>query len=77
MNITKLVASLQKVANTATTAAELANLSRTIKGLNIGTVQTVANITSLPAMLSTNGNLYYVESEEDLYYNVGGTWVVF
>jgi alpha-tubulin suppressor-like RCC1 family protein len=74
MNITKLVASLQKAANTSTTTAELANLSRAIKGLNIGTVQTVANTTSLPAMLSTNGNLYYVESEQDLYYNVGGTW---
>jgi alpha-tubulin suppressor-like RCC1 family protein len=74
MNITKLVASLQKAANTSTTTAELANLSRAIKGLNIGTVQTVANTTSLPAMLSTNGNLYYVESEQDLYYNIGGTW---
>ena len=74
MNITKLVASLQKAANTSTTAAELANLSRAIKGLNVGTVTTVANTASLPAMLPTNGNLYYVESEEDLYYNVGGTW---
>ena len=74
MNITKLVASLQKAANTSTTTAELANLSRAIKGLNVGTVQTVANTASLPAMLPTNGNLYYVESEEDLYYNVGGTW---
>ena len=77
MNITKLVASLQKAANTSTTAAELANLSRAIKGLNVGTVTTVANTASLPAMLPTNGNLYYVESEEDLYYNVGGTWNLF
>ena len=74
MNITKLVASLQKAANTSTTSAELANLSRAIKGLNVGTVQTVANTAGLPAMLPTNGNLYYVESEEDLYYNIGGTW---
>jgi alpha-tubulin suppressor-like RCC1 family protein len=74
MNIVKLITSLQQAASAATTPAEYATLSKAIEKLNVGKVSTVPLISGLPTNLATNGNLYFVTSEADLYYNVGPAW---
>jgi alpha-tubulin suppressor-like RCC1 family protein len=74
MNITKLITSLQQAATAATTTSEYITLSKAIEKLNVGKVTTVSLISDLPTNLTTNGNLYFVTAEADLYYNVGPAW---
>ena len=74
MNITKLITSLQQAAAAATTTIEYITLSKAIEKLNVGKVSTVPLISGLPTNLTTNGNLYFVTGEADLYYNEGTVW---
>jgi alpha-tubulin suppressor-like RCC1 family protein len=75
MNITNLIVSLQQAANSSSvTALDCMALSKMIEKLKVGNITTVANTASLPSTLTTNGNMFYVTADEDLYYNVGSTW---
>ena len=74
MNVFKLIQSLETLASTASTSYDYMVLSKAIQLLKLGRIQTVATVAALPTNLTTDGNLYYVSSEEDLYYNQGPTW---
>ena len=75
MNITNLIVSLQQAASkSSVTALDCMALSKIIEKLKVGDITTVANTAALPSTLTTNGNMFYVTADEDLYYNVGSTW---
>jgi alpha-tubulin suppressor-like RCC1 family protein len=74
MNVFKLIQSLELLQDSATTSYEYMTLSKAIQLLKLGRIQSVATIAALPTNLTTSGNLYYVTSEEELYYNQGATW---
>ena len=74
MNVFKLIQALETLASTASTSYDYMVLSKAIQLLKLGRIQTVATAAALPTNLTTSGNLYYVSSEEDLYYNQGSTW---
>lgn len=74
MNITNLVTALQLAASNATTTINYMMLSKMIEKLNVGSVTTVATSSNLPSTLTTNGNVYYVVSEEEHFYNIGADW---
>jgi hypothetical protein len=49
--------------------------AKIIEKLKVGEVQTVATFGDLPALpLAEDGELFLVESDEDIYFNVGTTW---
>jgi alpha-tubulin suppressor-like RCC1 family protein len=75
MNITDIVVSLQQRANSSANALDLLTLSKVIEKLDVGNIETVATSGSLPTNLTSNGNIFYAESDQELFYNTGASWL--
>jgi hypothetical protein len=71
MNITNIVTKLQNLANTTLTSFQIMTLSKAVEKLNVGTIESVASLNLLSATSSNAGNLFYVVSEEEIYYSTG------
>jgi len=75
MNIANLIIRLQELADSSTDAFELMVLAKSIEKAKVGAVQTVATFGDLPTLpLAEDGELFLVEADEDIYFNVGSTW---
>jgi alpha-tubulin suppressor-like RCC1 family protein len=75
MNVSNLIIRLQELASQSTDAFELMVLAKSIEKAKVGAVQTVATFGDLPTLpLAEDGELFLVEADEDLYFNVGSTW---
>jgi len=72
-SVSNIILSIQEKMSTSSNPLEMATLAKVIEKLNLRSVGTVANFASLPT-LDTDGNVYLVNSEDELYYNVGNTW---
>jgi len=74
MNILNITKSLHERINSATSLDEILILTKTIERLNLGTVKTVANYSDLLLEYPREGEVYFVENEEQLYYGFNGLW---
>jgi alpha-tubulin suppressor-like RCC1 family protein len=75
MNIANLIIRLQELADSSTDAFELMVLAKSIEKAKVGAVRTVATFGDLPTLpLSEDGELFLVEADEDIYFNVGTIW---
>lgn len=74
MNILNITKSLHERINSATSLDEILILTKTIERLNLGTVKTVSNYSDLLLEYSIEGEVYFVENEEQLYYGFNGLW---
>jgi hypothetical protein len=75
MNISNLIIRLQELAYNSTDAFELMVLAKSIEKAKVGAVRTVATVGDLPTLpLAEDGELFLVEADGDLYFNVGATW---
>jgi len=74
MNILNITKSLHERINSATSLDEILILSKTIDRLNLGTVKTVANYSDLLSEYPREGEVFFVENEEQLYYGFNGLW---
>jgi alpha-tubulin suppressor-like RCC1 family protein len=72
-NVSSIILSIQNRMKNSSDPLELMTLSKVIEKLNLRSVTSVAAFSDLPAF-ETNGNIFLVYSEEELYYNVGNTW---
>jgi alpha-tubulin suppressor-like RCC1 family protein len=78
MNITNIILELQRISQTTEDTFTLMVLSKVIQQLEVGKVEVVSTINNLPSLpLETDGNIYLVESDSELYYNVGSDWYSF
>jgi alpha-tubulin suppressor-like RCC1 family protein len=74
MNILNITKSLHERINSATSLDEILILTKTIDRLNLGTVKTVANYSDLLLEYPREGEVFFVENEEQLYYGFSGLW---
>ena len=72
MNITNLITGLQNAANTTLSSLQLAILSKAVQKLNVGAIQSIANVAAFSASSSTAGDLFYSEADQEIYYNSNG-----
>lgn len=78
MNIGKIVLQLERLSKSSTDAFDILVLSKAIKKLKAGTVTVVNTTAELPTLpLSSDGELYLVDGDSDLYVNFGSQWRLF
>jgi alpha-tubulin suppressor-like RCC1 family protein len=74
MNKANLIKSLHTLANNTTDLDEIQAISKCIEAINIGTVKLVSTYTDLLNVNTFKGDVYFVENEGRLYYNMGPYW---
>jgi alpha-tubulin suppressor-like RCC1 family protein len=72
-NVSNLILSLQEKLETTSNTLELATVAKVIEKLKIRSVSVVQNFSDLPTGVS-DGNVFLIKQEGELYYNVGTTW---
>ena len=78
MNIGKIALQLERLSKSSTDAFDILVLSKAIKKLKVGTVTVVNTTAQLPTLpLSSDGELYLVDGDSDLYVNFGSQWRFF
>ena len=78
MNIGKIILQLERLSKSSTDAFDILVLSKAIKKLKVGTVTVVNTTAQLPTLpLSSDGELYLVDGDSDLYVNFGSQWRLF
>ena len=70
MNISNIIITLQEKLSSTTESLDLMTYSKIIEKLQVGSVAVVPTFFDLPD-LDNDGNIFLVESEQELYYNVG------
>ena len=76
MDIGNIIIQLQRLISLSDDALTIATLSKSIEKLKVGNISVVSTIGDLPLLPLTNdGNIYLVEDDADLYYNLGTDWV--
>jgi alpha-tubulin suppressor-like RCC1 family protein len=75
MNVAELVRILQNKINNTTSPEEVLYLSKSIENLNLGLVKTVSTYTNLLSTFANEGEVFFVEGEDRLYYRLGTSWV--
>ena len=73
MNITNLITGFQNAANTTLSSLQLAILSKAVQKLNVGAIQSIANVAAFSASSSTAGDLFYSQADQEIYYNSNGS----
>jgi alpha-tubulin suppressor-like RCC1 family protein len=72
MNISNIILSLQEKISSSG-SLDLMTYGKIIEKLKVGTVRVVNTFSDLP-VVSDDGNLFLVKSEDELYFNVGSTF---
>ena len=76
MNISNIIIQIQRILREENDPLTALTLAKSIQNLEVGNVNVVSTIGDLPTLpLSVEGELYLVEDDEDLYYNIGSEWV--
>ena len=76
MNIVKIITRLQTILNNSTDTYTLMLLSKSIEKLKSGSVAVVSTTQKLPSVITSRvGEIYLVETDNDLYTNNGTQWV--
>ena len=71
MNVSNIIEQLQRKSQETDDSLTLMTLSKMIEQLQLGEVEVVSTVNDLPALpLEENGQLYLVENDSQLYYNV-------
>ena len=72
-NTANIILTLQEKLKTSDNALDLATYAKMIEKLQMNIVSVVSTFDDLP-VVTDDGNIYLIESESELYYNVGSTW---
>jgi alpha-tubulin suppressor-like RCC1 family protein len=75
MDIGKIIVNLQELIDSSLNTFDQLVLAKSIEKLKVGAVQSVSAYSDLPVLpLDSDGSLFIVVEDEELYYNVGSTW---
>jgi len=72
INVAKLELAMMQKINDASTELELLTYQKVLEQLRTGSVNTVSTYANLPAASENTGKLYFVESEESVYFGYDG-----
>ena len=77
MNVFEIVKVIQDKITNTTSKEELIYLAKSLENLNLGQVKTVSTYTDLLNIkYPIEGELYFVDTEERLYYAFGSRWIL-
>jgi len=77
MNVFEIVKVIQDKITNTTSKEELIYLAKSLENLNLGQVKTVSTYTDLLNIkYPIEGELYFVDNEERLYYGFGSRWIL-
>ena len=76
MNISNIILNLQTIASQSTDSLTQLVFSKCIEKLKVGSITVLETFDQLPSGLETDGNVFLIQSDQQLYYNVGNKYLV-
>jgi len=75
INISNIIIQIQRILSEEPDSLTALTLAKSIEKLEVGNINVVSTISDLPTLpLSSDGEVYLVEDDADLYHNTGNVW---